>query len=66
MFTEYENDVFCTNLDPGESTFTAGLTAAEPGSQTLEVVIGQADITGGKAFVTDENALAWDSEFVIV
>jgi hypothetical protein len=68
VFTKYADDVFCTNLDPGSQTFKAGLTPGETGTHTLKLLLGEADIhkDSNKAFVTDDAALGWEGEFLIV
>ena len=68
--TSYDSDTFCSDsLAVGAAqTFTASVTAAEPGQHKLSVTLGAAELfpAVNDANITDDNAMAWDGQFVII
>lgn len=67
--TSYDSDTFCSDsLVAGAArTFTANLTAAEPGSHKLSVTFGKAELFPklNNATITG-NTMYWSNQFVIV
>jgi hypothetical protein len=66
---DWDSDTFCVkSLRRGTSTFAFKMIPAKQGNHKLSVVIGTAKLypTVNNAVITDDNALEWHSNFVLV